>query len=224
MNQVLLTKTGKPRQCSRLRSIWYDMRKRCFNKKCINYKHYGAKNITICKEWNDFKTFESWALNNGYADNLSIDRIDYNGNYEPSNCRWATTYQQLRNTRRNHNITINGVTKCLSDWCKEYNMNRRQVSIRIKRFGWEPLRALTTPFRPRCIDLTGQRFGKLLVLKRLSNNKRNGCVFLCQCDCGNVVPVSSDCLRQNHSRSCGCTRPGGRKSKYINIHETDCYK
>ena len=77
----------------------------------VDYKNYGARGIKICDEWkNDFKAFYDWAMSNGYADNLTIDRIDVNGNYEPSNCRWVTKEIQNKNTRRNINITYNGKT------------------------------------------------------------------------------------------------------------------
>lgn len=85
---------------TRLFVIWRSMHQRCYNPKSISYEYYGARGIIICPEWkDDFSNFRKWALSNGYADNLSIDRIDVNGNYEPSNCRWATATEQRINQR-----------------------------------------------------------------------------------------------------------------------------
>ncbi len=83
----------------KLKQAWADMKQRCNNKNIKSYKFYGARGITYCSEWEAFGPFEKWALENGFENTLSLDRIDVDGNYEPSNCRWATREQQDNNKR-----------------------------------------------------------------------------------------------------------------------------
>lgn len=100
-NEISALKHIKHNGCKeRLYSIFRGMISRCENKNSISYSNYGDKGVTICEEWRkSYQKFKEWALNNGYQDSLSIDRINPYGNYEPSNCRWATSEVQARNTR-----------------------------------------------------------------------------------------------------------------------------
>lgn len=128
-----------------LRRKWREMKLRCSDRHRDNYKNYGARGISVCADWdNDYYKFEEWAINNGYKIGKSLDRIDVNGNYEPSNCRWIDLRYQARNKRNTIYLTAFGETKCLSDWIEEYGIKRSTVTERIKR-GWEPWRAISTP-------------------------------------------------------------------------------
>lgn len=131
---------------TRLFNIWVDMRQRCNNANVPNFSNYGGRGIFVCQHWNeDFIPFRDWAIKNGYSDKLSIDRIDVNGNYEPNNCRWATTKQQSMNTRKTRKLMIDGQEKPLLEWCKTYGISRENVYRRKKVFGWSFEKSLKTP-------------------------------------------------------------------------------
>ena len=123
---------------NRIYYIWSSMKQRCCNPKNQAYSNYGGRGITLCKEWFDFKGFYEGAKTSGYRDNLSLDRIDNNGNYDPSNCRWATMKEQDNNKRSNVLITYEGETKTLIQWseCKK-----------IRFLGWTVEDALSKPSR-----------------------------------------------------------------------------
>ncbi len=89
---------------SRIYRIWQAMRDRTQNPRASRYEYYGGRGISVCAEWEDFEVFRAWALSHGYASNLSIDRIDNDGNYEPGNCRWATQRMQVLNRRTRHQM------------------------------------------------------------------------------------------------------------------------
>lgn len=97
---------GKP---TRLYRIWKNMKKRCYSVNTTDYMYYGARGITVCKAWQEFAPFQTWAMANGYTDELTLDRIDNNGNYEPGNCLWATRKQQAQHRRPNGSVFRDGV-------------------------------------------------------------------------------------------------------------------
>ncbi len=148
-NQILRSPKTHGGSHDTLYGLWRGIIQRCTDKNCKIYKHYGGRGISICNEWkNDYLVFKNWAIQNGYSKELSIERIENNGNYEPGNCRWATDKEQSRNRRNNVRITIDGVTKILKDWCIEYGVNSNSVSTRINR-GWNAIEALRTPMGPQ---------------------------------------------------------------------------
>lgn len=118
---------------TRLYHIWRSMHNRCNNSKDKRFERYGSRGISICSDWDDINNFVQWALENGYADNLSIDRINVNGNYEPDNCRWANISVQANNKTNNVLINYDGQTRTISEWAKQYNLNRDLISNRYKR-------------------------------------------------------------------------------------------
>lgn len=111
---------------------WQDMRKRCTNPNRKEYKNYGGRGINVCDRWTN--SFENFLEDMGERpEGLSIDRIDNNGNYEPSNCRWATKKEQCGNKRNNKWITWNGITKIQEYWSREWNLSRRIITYNISQ-------------------------------------------------------------------------------------------
>lgn len=129
---------------TRLYQIWTNMHRRCYDSRHDNFKWYGAKGIFICDEWHQFMSFRTWALTNGYADNLSIDRINPKGIYEPSNCRWQTQKQQMNNVSSNKILYFEGKKYTQSEFADNFNLSYHTVTNRI-RLGWELERIVNTP-------------------------------------------------------------------------------
>ncbi len=129
----------------RVYNIWKTMKSRCFDKTDKDYFNYGGKGITVCDEWLSALKFKEWAFNNGYKDNLSIDRIDNDGNYEPGNCRWVDIYEQNRNRRCVYKITIWNETKTLIEWCDQLGLNANSVNKRITSYKYSWNKALELP-------------------------------------------------------------------------------
>lgn len=119
---------------TRLYNIYYNMKSRCYNTKNPYYYNYGGRGVIICDEWlNDFETFYNWAMNNSYKENLTIDRIDVNGNYEPNNCRWITIRENSNNKRNNHFETYNGETHTIAEWARILGINNSTLNNRLTR-------------------------------------------------------------------------------------------
>lgn len=133
---------------SKLYKIWNSMKCRCYTVSSGAYFKYGAKGIRMCDEWkNDFMAFYNWALANGYSDELTIDRIDYRGNYEPSNCRWASIRTQANNKSNVRKYEYNGELHTMTEWSEIMNINYGALWVRLNVLGWSVEKALTTPVR-----------------------------------------------------------------------------
>lgn len=134
-------KQGK-RNASKLYSIWVNMRNRCSNQENKSFAYYGGRGISVCDEWNEFLNFEKWAIQNGFEENLTLDRIDVNGNYEPENCRWISRKEQMRNTRSNHLLTYNGDTKTMAEWAEITGIPYSTLKQRINKYNYSVEKAL----------------------------------------------------------------------------------
>lgn len=142
--KILNLKHGK--RNTRLYGIWNGIKQRCYNPNRQKFASYGGRGITMCDEWrNDFKTFYDWAMTHGYTDELSIDRIDVNGNYEPSNCQWVTVQEQAYNKTTSVTLTYNGETKTIAEWAKVKGLKTVTLWVRLYRYNWSIEKALATP-------------------------------------------------------------------------------
>lgn len=123
----------------RLQSIFLHMKDRCYNPNIKEYKNYGGRGITICEEWQTphswkgGKAFKKWALENGYADDLTIDRIDVNKGYSPENCRWVSIKEHQNNKRNNRLITYKGKTQTIAQWSIELGIPFSTIKNRLNR-------------------------------------------------------------------------------------------
>lgn len=123
---------------TKLYSVWTNMKTRCTNPKSDKYKWYGARGIRFDSSWNSFRSFMEWALQNGYSEEMELDRIDNDGDYSPENCRWITHREQCRNRRSNHVVLLDGKKMLLTDAAKDvgksyvaliYGLNRGRRTI-----------------------------------------------------------------------------------------------
>lgn len=126
-------------------ATWKSMKDRCFNPGATSFPHYGARGITVCDRWRD--SFANFLADMGKkpTPQHSIERNDVNGNYEPSNCRWATNMEQHRNTRANHFLEFRGESLTIIGWSERLGIDARTIETRINRYGWTADRALSQP-------------------------------------------------------------------------------
>lgn len=132
---------------TRLGREYISMMNRCYNVNHRYYYNYGGRGIKVCEEWKDNKIdFFKWAIANGYNDNLTIDRIDNEGNYEPLNCRWVNNIFQQNHKRNNKLITYNGETHTQAEWSRKTGITSNAIGLRLCN-GWSLEKTLTTPLR-----------------------------------------------------------------------------
>lgn len=142
--EVRNRKTSHGDSGTKLYNTWKGIRARCNNPKNSVYKYYGRRGITVSDEWNEYINFKNWALNNGYKEELTIDRIDNNKGYYPENCRWVDMTTQIRNRSNSWYVEIDGEVKHYVEWCELYGIDHLLFQNRIRQ-GWSEERALKTP-------------------------------------------------------------------------------
>lgn len=145
---------------TRIYIIWSDMKRRCLNSKDQNYHYYGGRGITACNEWLEFIPFYKWALSNNYRDDLTIDRLNNDGNYEPTNCRWITQKQQNNNKRTNILLTIDGIEASLATHCERLGLRYRTIKNRISTLEWDVDKAFKMPIKKRTVKNYSQKLLK----------------------------------------------------------------
>lgn len=128
---------------TRIDNIYKTMKARCYKETDCNYKKYGGRGITICEEWlNDKTKFFQWSFENGYSENLTLDRIDNDGNYSPNNCRWTDTYTQANNTRTNVFVEYCGKRYTLAELCRELGLSYKLFHKKFRQDGYSLQQAI----------------------------------------------------------------------------------
>lgn len=146
INSIVHRKHGMSE--TRLDNILYGMKQRCYNKNSRRYTDYGGRGITVCKEWlgeNGLNNFSEWALSHGYAENLTIDRIDNDKGYSPDNCRWITNKEQANNKRNTKKYKYKGEIHTISEWAEITGIGYYMLKARILNYGYTIEEAIETP-------------------------------------------------------------------------------
>lgn len=213
-------------------NAWTRMIERCTNPNTRQFQNYGGRGIAVADNWRyDFAQFYA-DMGPRLSAEHSLDRIDNNGNYTAENCRWATRTEQAGNTRVSRVVTVNGIKMHMAAWIrfleiphwKLYESTRTRNRNHPRFASMEAAIAFylhekehgPQPKQPRKnksghpkgwrINLTGRRYGKLVVLEYFPFDERRGVHWLCQCDCGNVHVVCTNSLKRKLTISCGCVR------------------
>lgn len=136
-----------------LYGVWNSMKQRCNNPSVKTYRYYGGKGIKVFPKWGQFESFRDWAIDNGYEEGLTLDRINSNEDYEPSNCRWVTLAEQQRNKSNNVMLTYEGETHCAKEWSELLGINYKTIMTRLSR-GWSSDRIFSTNGDARRTEVT----------------------------------------------------------------------
>ena len=135
MTAMVNIKHGACKRNKRLYGVWNSMIHRCEDTKRERYRDYGGRGVTVCDRWHDPNVFIDWALTNGYAYGMQLDRIDNDGPYSPENCRWVAPKQNCRNTRRNKRLTLCGLTKTVAEWCETIGISEFTIYWWLREYG-----------------------------------------------------------------------------------------
>lgn len=193
-------------------SAWYHMIRRCYYPETEFYHNYGGRGIIVCDRWLGDQGFDNFYQDMGAKpfNNYSLDRIDSNGNYEVSNCRWVSAKQQARNRRTTKLITIGEETKSMAEWCDIYNIKYSLVKDRIQD-GWEPLKAFTTPKKRTYLNV-GDKFNSWTIINKVDGCNKYNC--RCLCDKETIVPAF-DLLHNKSTRCRSCAKLGNKYASKI---------
>lgn len=162
-----MSKSEQRMSYTRVYKTWQGLKSRCTYERDPYYKNYGGKGITVCDEWmHNFNAFYMWAVANGYSDDLTIDRIDVNGNYEPTNCRFVNRKTQANNRTNNRIITYHNESHTLAEWSGILGIKYETLAARLNKYKWSVEQAFSTKSQPRGWNLQN---GKA----RSANSKRS---------------------------------------------------
>lgn len=208
---------------------WEAMKTRCTNPNRDFWGRYGGRGITVCERWTGQDGFRNFLQDMGERpEGMTLDRIDNDGNYEPSNCRWATHVEQAYTTSRARIVTIDGVTDTISGWARRIGIDNRMMFSRLKKYAGDYERGVAEiiatprlrPMLPRTglwgklgddSPYIGKTFGKLTILQSFPSGAANREV-LCSCACGEKAILKLGNVVKGISKSCGCGQ-GRRPAK-----------
>ncbi|MBT1162098.1 hypothetical protein [Bifidobacterium sp. SO1] len=209
--------SGKDSDNRRLYQIWNKMNVRCSNPKAQYYSSYGGRGISVCDEWKQWEPFRDWALDHGYTDDLTIDRINNEHDYTPENCRWVTPMENSNNKRNNLYIMYQGEIKTCAEWSRFFSLPYKKLYDDVRSMldnasmTQEHLNPIELP------PMTGD-YGYLTVIEDAGRDEKGNRLVRCKCICGTVKTYRLSTLKSGRTLSCGCMRRvlmAHRKAKHL---------